>query len=190
MPEQRRPVEKDRQLRVVGARENNLDNVSVNIPLGVLVAVTGVSGSGKSTLVNQILAKTLQNQLNGARQVPGRVKKVGGLEHLDKLVQVDQSPIGRTPRSNPATYTGLLDPIRSEFAKANDRFKIVGGFMGETVVDQKGVEALSKLPTLDEVRSQLIGLLNAPATKVAQVVQAPAGKLARVFAAYGDSQAA
>ena len=116
VPEDRRPVDKQRQLKVVGARENNLDNVSVNVPLGVLVAVTGVSGSGKSTLVNQILAKTLQNQLNGARQVPGRVKKVEGLEHLDKLVQVDQSPIGRTPRSNPATYTGVFDKIRNLFA--------------------------------------------------------------------------
>ena len=117
VPEHRRDVDKQRQLKVIGARENNLDNVSVDIPLGVLVAVTGVSGSGKSTLVNQILAKTLQNQLNGARQVPGRVKKVEGLEHLDKLVQVDQSPIGRTPRSNPATYTGVFDAIRKLFAE-------------------------------------------------------------------------
>ena len=137
VPEQRRAVEKDRQLKVVGARENNLDNVSVNIPLGVLVAVTGVSGSGKSTLVNQILAKTLQNQLNGARQVPGRVKKVEGLEHLDKLVQVDQSPIGRTPRSNPATYTGVFDKIRNLFAETQEA-KVRGYKAGRFSFNVKG----------------------------------------------------
>nr|WP_202880174.1 excinuclease ABC subunit UvrA [Corynebacterium lujinxingii] len=137
VPEQRRPVDKDRQLKVVGARENNLDNVSVDIPLGVLVAVTGVSGSGKSTLVNQILAKTLQNQLNGARQVPGRVKKVEGLEHLDKLVQVDQSPIGRTPRSNPATYTGVFDKIRNLFAETQEA-KVRGYKAGRFSFNVKG----------------------------------------------------
>ena len=137
VPEQRRVVDKQRMLKVVGARENNLDNVDVSIPLGVLVAVTGVSGSGKSTLVNQILAKTLQNQLNGARQVPGRVKKVEGLEHLDKLVQVDQSPIGRTPRSNPATYTGVFDKIRNLFAETQEA-KVRGYKAGRFSFNVKG----------------------------------------------------
>ena len=137
VPEQRRVVDTQRMLKVVGARENNLDNVDVSIPLGVLVAVTGVSGSGKSTLVNQILAKTLQNQLNGARQVPGRVKKVEGLEHLDKLVQVDQSPIGRTPRSNPATYTGVFDKIRNLFAETQEA-KVRGYKAGRFSFNVKG----------------------------------------------------
>lgn len=137
VPESRRPRDKDRQLKIVGARENNLDNVSVDIPLGVLVSVTGVSGSGKSTLVNQILAKTLQNRLNGARQVPGRVKKVDGLEHLDKLVQVDQSPIGRTPRSNPATYTGVFDKIRTLFAETQEA-KVRGYKAGRFSFNVKG----------------------------------------------------
>ena len=137
VPDQRRPVDADRKLRVEGARENNLKNVSVDIPLGVLVAVTGVSGSGKSTLVNQILAKTLQNELNGARQVPGRVKKVSGLDHLDKLVQVDQSPIGRTPRSNPATYTGVFDKIRNLFAETQES-KVRGYKAGRFSFNVKG----------------------------------------------------
>ena len=137
VPEQRRAVDKKRMLKIVGARENNLDNVTVNVPLGVLTAVTGVSGSGKSTLVNQILAKTLQNSLNGARQVPGRVKKVEGLEHLDKLVQVDQSPIGRTPRSNPATYTGVFDKIRTLFAETQEA-KVRGYKAGRFSFNVKG----------------------------------------------------
>lgn len=137
VPAERRAVDKQRMLKVVGARENNLDNVSVNVPLGVLTAVTGVSGSGKSTLVNQILAKTLQNRLNGARQVPGRVKKVEGLEHLDKLVQVDQSPIGRTPRSNPATYTGVFDKIRTLFAETQEA-KVRGYKAGRFSFNVKG----------------------------------------------------
>ena len=137
VPEERRAVDKQRMLKIVGARENNLDNVSVNVPLGVLTAVTGVSGSGKSTLVNQILAKTLQNRLNGARQVPGRVKKVEGLEHLDKLVQVDQSPIGRTPRSNPATYTGVFDKIRTLFAETQEA-KVRGYKAGRFSFNVKG----------------------------------------------------
>ena len=137
VPDQRRSVDADRKLRVEGARENNLKNVSVDIPLGVLVAVTGVSGSGKSTLVNQILAKTLQNELNGARQVPGRVKKVSGLDHLDKLVQVDQSPIGRTPRSNPATYTGVFDKIRNLFAETQES-KVRGYKAGRFSFNVKG----------------------------------------------------
>ncbi|SIS41158.1 excinuclease ABC subunit A [Corynebacterium appendicis CIP 107643] len=137
VPEERRGVDKQRMLKIVGARENNLDNVSVNVPLGVLTAVTGVSGSGKSTLVNQTLAKTLQNRLNGARQVPGRVKKVEGLEHLDKLVQVDQSPIGRTPRSNPATYTGVFDKIRTLFAETQEA-KVRGYKAGRFSFNVKG----------------------------------------------------
>ena len=137
VPGERRGVDKQRMLKIVGARENNLDNVSVNVPLGVLSAVTGVSGSGKSTLVNQILAKTLQNRLNGARQVPGRVKKVDGLEHLDKLVQVDQSPIGRTPRSNPATYTGVFDKIRTLFAETQEA-KVRGYKAGRFSFNVKG----------------------------------------------------
>ncbi len=120
IPSKRRKVDKDRKLKVVGASENNLQNVSVEFPLGVLTAVTGVSGSGKSTLVNDILYKVLANKLNGAKQVPGRHTRVQGLEHLDKVVHVDQSPIGRTPRSNPATYTGVFDNIRKLFAETNE----------------------------------------------------------------------
>lgn len=116
VPETRRPLDPQRQLTVVGARENNLQNVSVDFPLGVFTAVTGVSGSGKSTLVNEILYKVLANQLNGARHVPGRHKRVTGVDLLDKVIHVDQSPIGRTPRSNPATYTGVFDAIRKLFA--------------------------------------------------------------------------
>ena len=120
IPAKRRKIDKDRKLKVVGASENNLQNVSVEFPLGVLTAVTGVSGSGKSTLVNDILYKVLANKLNGAKQVPGRHTRVQGLEHLDKVVHVDQSPIGRTPRSNPATYTGVFDHIRKLFAETNE----------------------------------------------------------------------
>ncbi|QDZ42528.1 excinuclease ABC subunit UvrA [Corynebacterium sp. sy039] len=120
VPQQRRPIDKERMLRIIGAKENNLKNINVSVPLGVLCCVTGVSGSGKSTVVNQILAKTLANKLNKARQVPGRVQRVEGVEHLDKLVQVDQSPIGRTPRSNPATYTGVFDKIRTLFAQTTE----------------------------------------------------------------------
>ena len=117
VPAARRPVDPQRVLRVRGARENNLKDVTVTIPLGVFTAVTGVSGSGKSTLINEILYKVLANRLNGAKHVPGRHRTVEGVDQLDKVVHVDQSPIGRTPRSNPATYTGVFDAIRKLFAE-------------------------------------------------------------------------
>jgi excinuclease ABC subunit A len=104
-------------VRIEGAAQHNLKSVDVDVPLGVFCAVTGVSGSGKSTLVNEILYKAVANRLNRARMRPGRHKRVRGLEHLDKIISVDQSPIGRTPRSNPATYIGLFDQIRDLFSK-------------------------------------------------------------------------
>ena len=116
IPDKRRERDKNREVTVVAARENNLKDVTVSFPLGVLTAVTGVSGSGKSSLVNSILYQVLANRLNRSRGVPGRHKTVRGVDHLDKVVHVDQSPIGRTPRSNPATYTGVWDHIRKIFA--------------------------------------------------------------------------
>jgi len=117
LPAKRRPIDKKRQITVEGAKANNLRDVNVSFPLGAFVAVTGVSGSGKSSLVNDILYKVLANQLNGAKQVPGKHKRVTGLELLDKVVHVDQAPIGRTPRSNPATYTGVFDRMRTLFSE-------------------------------------------------------------------------
>ena len=137
IPDTRREIDKERMLKVVGAHENNLKDIDVEIPLGVLVCITGVSGSGKSTVVNQILAKTLANKLNRARQVPGRAVRVEGVEHLDKLVQVDQSPIGRTPRSNPATYTGVFDKIRNLFAETQEA-KVRGYKAGRFSFNVKG----------------------------------------------------
>ncbi|WP_046318171.1 excinuclease ABC subunit UvrA [Mycobacterium sp. UM_Kg1] len=137
VPQARRKVDPKRQLGVVGAREHNLSGVDVAFPLGVLTAVTGVSGSGKSTLVNDILATVLANKLNGARLVPGRHTRITGLDHLDKLVRVDQSPIGRTPRSNPATYTGVFDKIRTLFA-ATTEAKVRGYQPGRFSFNVKG----------------------------------------------------
>ncbi|MGW4847552.1 excinuclease ABC subunit UvrA [Nocardia brasiliensis] len=137
VPMVRRPISKKRQLTVVGATEHNLRGIDVSFPLGVLTAVTGVSGSGKSTLVNDILATVLANKLNGARQVPGRHTRINGLDNLDKLVQVDQSPIGRTPRSNPATYTGVFDKIRTLFASTTEA-KVRGYQPGRFSFNVKG----------------------------------------------------
>ena len=116
-PKKRRPIDPKRKLKVVGARENNLKNVDVEFPLGTLTAVTGVSGSGKSSLVNDVLYEVLANALNGAKGVAGKHTSIEGLEQLDKVVHVDQNPIGRTPRSNPATYTGVFDHIRKLFTE-------------------------------------------------------------------------
>ncbi|MDG3012109.1 excinuclease ABC subunit UvrA [Rhodococcus sp. D2-41] len=137
VPQERRTVDSARQVVVKGAREHNLQDIDVSFPLGVLTTVTGVSGSGKSTLVNDILATVMANKLNGARQVPGRHTRVTGLDQLDKLVQVDQSPIGRTPRSNPATYTGVFDKIRTLFA-ATTEAKVRGYQPGRFSFNVKG----------------------------------------------------
>ncbi len=137
LPPQRRTLDPNRRLTVIGAREHNLRGIDVAIPLGALVAVTGVSGSGKSTLVNDILATVLANKLNGARQVPGRHTRIVGVDNLDKLVRVDQSPIGRTPRSNPATYTGVWDHVRKLFA-ATTEAKVRGYQPGRFSFNVKG----------------------------------------------------
>jgi excinuclease ABC subunit A len=137
IPDKRRPVDPKRKLVIKGAKENNLKDVEVDIPLGLFVSVTGVSGSGKSTLVNDILYTTLANKLNGARLVPGRHRTVTGVEQLDKVVHVDQSPIGRTPRSNPATYTGVFDKVRALFAETTEA-KVRGYQQGRFSFNVKG----------------------------------------------------
>jgi excinuclease ABC subunit A len=137
IPKKRRPLDPKRRLVIKGAKENNLKDIEVEIPLGVFVSVTGVSGSGKSTLINEILYTVLANKLNGARLVPGRHRTVTGIELLDKVVHVDQSPIGRTPRSNPATYTGVFDKIRALFAETSEA-KIRGYQQGRFSFNVKG----------------------------------------------------
>ncbi len=137
VPAVRRPRTKGRELKVIGAREHNLQNVDVAFPLGVFTAVTGVSGSGKSTLVNDILYTSLAKQIYNARAIPGRHQKITGLEHVDKVIHVDQSPIGRTPRSNPATYTGVFDHVRKLFAQTPEA-KMRGYQQGRFSFNVKG----------------------------------------------------
>ena len=139
---ERIPVPKERRtptgwLTVKGAAENNLKNIDVSVPLGVMTCVTGVSGSGKSSLVNEILYKALAKKLNRAHTIPGRHKKIEGVEQLDKIIAIDQSPIGRTPRSNPATYTGAFDLIRDLFASTSDA-KAKGYNKGRFSFNKKG----------------------------------------------------
>ncbi len=136
-PVERRTADSGRRLTVRGARENNLQNIDVGFPLGVLTAVTGVSGSGKSTLVNDILYTHLARELNGAKTVPGRHTRVEGDDLVDKVVHVDQSPIGRTPRSNPATYTGVFDRVRKLFAETTEA-KVRGYQQGRFSFNVKG----------------------------------------------------
>ncbi|HWP72258.1 MAG TPA: excinuclease ABC subunit UvrA [Gemmatimonadaceae bacterium] len=137
VPKERRPIDKRRQLTVHGARHHNLQNLTVSIPLGAFVAVTGVSGSGKSTLIEDILHRTLARHFFRARVIPGAHDRVSGMEHIDKVIDIDQSPIGRTPRSNPATYTGLFGPIRDLFAELPES-KIRGYGPGRFSFNVKG----------------------------------------------------
>ncbi|MBM4760835.1 excinuclease ABC subunit UvrA [Bacillus sp. B15-48] len=126
-----------RYIEIKGAKENNLKNVNVKFPLGTFTAVTGVSGSGKSTLINEILQKTLAMKLHRAKSKPGAYREINGIEHLDKVIDIDQSPIGRTPRSNPATYTGVFDDIRDVFASTNEA-KVRGYKKGRFSFNVKG----------------------------------------------------
>ncbi|MGF3053925.1 excinuclease ABC subunit UvrA [Microbacterium sp. YY-03] len=137
LPEKRRAIDPDRQISVVGAKANNLRDVTADFPLGVFTAVTGVSGSGKSSLVNDILYRVLAGRLNGARTLPGKHLRVTGLDNLDKVVHVDQAPIGRTPRSNPATYTGVFDRIRTLFSETTEA-KVRGYQPGRFSFNVKG----------------------------------------------------
>lgn len=137
LPEKRRDYDSGRVVRVIGATANNLKDLTVDFPLGLFTAVTGVSGSGKSSLVNDVLFSVLSNQLNGAKVVAGKHTRVEGLEHLDKVVHVDQNPIGRTPRSNPATYTGVFDHIRSLFSETQES-KARGYLQGRFSFNVKG----------------------------------------------------
>ncbi|MFC7785883.1 MULTISPECIES: excinuclease ABC subunit UvrA [unclassified Rossellomorea] len=136
LPQERRKPD-GRYLEIVGAKENNLNNVKVKLPLGIFTAVTGVSGSGKSTLINEILHKSLAQKLHNAKSKPGEHKEVKGIENLDKVIDIDQSPIGRTPRSNPATYTGVFDDIRDVFATTNEA-KVRGYKKGRFSFNVKG----------------------------------------------------
>ncbi len=136
IPKKRRPTS-DKWLRLYGAREHNLKGTDFEIPLGVFTCVTGVSGSGKSTFVNEILYKILERDLNHARIKPGSYERIEGLEHLDKVIAIDQSPIGRTPRSNPATYTGVFDMIRDLFATTQEA-KMRGYKKGRFSFNTKG----------------------------------------------------
>src|SRR5262245_33856821 len=137
VPSVRRPRTKGRELTVVGAKEHNLQDIDVTFPLGLFVSVTGVSGSGKSTLVNDILYTSLAKEIYNARAVPGRHKRINGMGHVDKVIHVDQSPIGRTPRSNPATYTGVFDHIRKLFASTPEA-KMRGYLQGRFSFNVKG----------------------------------------------------
>ena len=137
VPKKRRAVNPKKKLVIKEARENNLKNIDVELPLSTFIAVTGVSGSGKSTLVNDILYSVLANKLNGARVVPGRHRSISGIDQLDKVVHVDQSPIGRTPRSNPATYTGVFDKVRALFAETSEA-KVRGYQQGRFSFNVKG----------------------------------------------------